>query len=89
MAMRLEHSYIDSYYLEEDLDPHLKNDAVNLLNLRLSLRSPDSEWEVALWGRNVLDEKYYVFGLDIPTLGGYAGVVAPEATYGVTVRYTN
>lgn len=89
LAMRLEHSYIDSYYLEEDLDPHLKNDAVNLLNLRLSLRSQGSEWEVALWGRNVLDEEYYVFGLDIPTLGGYAGVVAPEATYGITVRYTN
>ena len=89
LAARLEHSYIDSYYLEEDLDPHLKNDAVNLVNLRLSVRSPDTRWEVALWGRNVLDEEYYVFGLDIPTLGGYAGVVAPEATYGVTVRYTN
>ena len=89
LATRLEHSYIDSYYLEEDLDPHLKNDAVNLVNLRLSLRSPNIRWEVALWGRNILDEEYFVFGLDIPTLGGYAGVVAPEATYGVTVRYTN
>lgn len=89
LMTRLEHSYIDSYYLEEDLDPHLKNDAVNLINLRLSLRSPDIRWEVALWGRNILDEEYFVFGLDIPTLGGYAGVVAPEATYGVTVRYTN
>ena len=38
---------------------------------------------------NVLDEEYFVFGLDIPTLGGYAGVVAPEATYGVTLRLTN
>jgi len=86
LVTRLEHNYIDSYYLEEDLDPHLKNDAVNLVNLRLSLGSPDRRWEVALWGRNMLDEDYYVFGLDIPTLGGYAGVVAPGATYGVTLR---
>ncbi len=89
MTARLEHSYIDSYYLEEDLDPHLKNDAVNLVNLRFSLGDPGRQWEVALWGRNILDEEYFVFGLDIPTLGGYAGVVAPEATYGITLRLTN
>ncbi len=90
MAMlRLEYSYIDEYFLEEDLDPHLKNDAVNIVNLRLGLASQDRRWEVTVWGRNMLDEEYYVFGLDIPTIGGYAGVVGPEATYGITLRLTN
>lgn len=88
-VVRLEHSYIDSFYLEEDLDPNLKNDAVNLVNLRLTVSDTDMSWEVALWGRNVLDEQYYAFGLDIPTLGGYAGVVAPDATYGITMRWYN
>jgi iron complex outermembrane receptor protein len=37
----------------------------------------------------MLDEEYYVFGLDIPTIGGYAGVVGPEASYGITLRLTN
>ncbi len=86
-VVRLEHSYIDSFYLEEDLDPHLKNDAVDLVNLRTTLSNPERSWELSLWGRNLLDEQYYAFGLDIPTLGGYAGVVAPEATYGITVRW--
>jgi iron complex outermembrane receptor protein len=87
--VRLEYSYIDDYFLEEDLDPHLKNDAVNIVNLRLGLASQDRRWEVTLWGRNMLDEEYYVFGLDIPTIGGYAGVVGPEASYGITLRLTN
>jgi iron complex outermembrane receptor protein len=87
--VRLEHSYIDEFYLEQDLDENLKNDFVNLVNLRATLLSPYSNWEVAVWGRNLLDEEYYVFGIDIPTVGGYAGIVAPEATYGITLRMTH
>ena len=86
--VRLEHSYIDGFYLEQDLDENLKNDSVDLVNMRFSLLSPDTTWEVALWGRNMLDEKYYAYGIDIPTVGGYAGIVAPKATYGITLRYT-
>jgi iron complex outermembrane receptor protein len=85
-VLRLEHSYVDSFYLEEDLDPHLKNDAVNLINLRLTIGAANGRWEAAVWGRNLLDEEYFAFGLDIPTLGGYAGVVAPGAAYGLTLR---
>jgi len=86
---RLEHSYIDSFYLDQDLDPNLKNDAVDLVNLRLTLTNAENSWEAAIWGRNMLDEDYYVFGIDIPVLGGYAGVVAPGAVYGFTLRFMN
>jgi iron complex outermembrane receptor protein len=84
---RLEHSYIDEFYLDQDIDPILKNEAVNLVNLRFTLTNPESSWEAAVWGRNLLDEEYYVFGIDIPVLGGYAGVTAPEAVYGLTLRF--
>ncbi len=83
---RLEHSYIDSFFLDQDLDPKLKNDAVNLVNLRFTLTDPEGNWEAAVWGRNILDEEYFAFGIDIPVLGGYAGVVAPGEVYGVTLR---
>jgi iron complex outermembrane recepter protein len=84
--LRLEHTYIDEYFLDQDLDPHLQNDAVNLVNLRLTLSNPAGTWEASVWGRNMLDEEYYAWGLDIPTLGGFAGVVAPMASYGITLR---
>ena len=83
---RLEHSYIDSFFLDQDLDPVLENPSVDLVNLRLTLTDTENTWEAAIWGRNMLDEEYYVFGIDIPVLGGYAGVVAPEAVYGITLR---
>jgi len=83
---RLEHSYIDEFFLDQDLDPHLKNGAVNLINLRFTLTDPGSSWEAAIWGRNLLDEEYFAFGIDIPVLGGYAGVRAPGEVYGMTLR---
>lgn len=85
--LRAEHNYIDSFYLDQDLDPNLENDSVHLVNLRLTLTNLDNDWEVALWGRNLLNEEYYAFGIDIPTVGGYGGVVAPDMSYGVTLRY--
>jgi iron complex outermembrane receptor protein len=87
--VRLEHSFIDSFYLDQDLDENLTNDEVNLVNLRLTLANASRDWDVTVWGRNMLDEEYYSWGLDIPTLGGYAGIVAPQATYGITLRWYN
>jgi iron complex outermembrane receptor protein len=86
-TVRLEHSYTDSFFLDQDLDPILKNNAVDLINLRFTVSDMEQTWEAAIWGRNMLDEEYYGFGLDIPVLGGYAGVTAPGAIYGVTARF--
>ncbi|MFT6757187.1 MAG: iron complex outermembrane receptor protein [Chitinophagales bacterium] len=85
-TIRLEHSYTDSFFLDVDLDPNLENDAVNLFNLRLSLANENLDWEVAAWVRNITDEEYFAIGQDIPVLGGYIGVAAPERTYGATLR---
>jgi iron complex outermembrane receptor protein len=84
---RLEHNFIDKFYLDQDLDENLTNDEVNLVNFRLSLANASRDWDVSVWGRNILDEEYYAWGLDIPVLGGYAGIVAPQATYGITLRW--
>jgi iron complex outermembrane receptor protein len=85
--VRVEHNFTDSFYLDQDLDPKLENDSVHLVNLRLTLSNVEQTWEAAIWGQNMLDEEYYAFGLDIPVMGGYTGVVAPGEIYGVTVRF--
>ena len=86
-AARLEHSYTDGYFLDQDLDPTLENPSADLVNLRFTLSNTENTWEAALWGRNLLDEEYYAFGIDIPVVGGFVGAVAPGAIYGVTVRF--
>lgn len=49
---------------------------LNLLDLRLALASVDETWEVALVGRNLLDDKTS-FGFDYPFFGG---IILPAET---------
>jgi iron complex outermembrane receptor protein len=87
LRARAEYNFVDRYFLEEDLDPHLINPATHLVNVRLTLSNEAKDWEIMLWAENLLDEEYYLFGLDIPTIGGYAGMVAPARMAGLTLRW--
>lgn len=84
---RGEYNFSDRYFLEEDLDPNLVNPITHLVNVRLTLSNQSKDWEAMLWSENLLDEDYFLFGIDIPTIGGYAGMVAPPRTVGVTLRW--
>ena len=55
-------------------------------NARLSYIS--DSYSVALWGKNLTDEEYYPFGINLETLmgNGYK-VLAPPRTYGLDVKY--
>ncbi|ARN75703.1 TonB-dependent receptor [Oceanicoccus sagamiensis] len=87
LISRLEHNYVDSFFLDQDLDGALFNEEVDLVNVRFTLTNPERVWEVAVFGNNLLDEEYYSFGLDIPVMGGYTAVTAPGVTYGLNLRY--
>ena len=86
LSALLHYSYTDGFFLDQTLDSRLKNKPVNLVNLNVTLANEKKGWEAALWGRNILDENYYAAGFVIPAASGYAGVVAPDMTYGATLR---
>ena len=71
---RLEYNYIDEFYMAQDLDESLLQEEVHIVNARLGLVGENRKWELTLWGRNLLDEEYFVVGFDIPVLSGFAGI---------------
>ncbi|MEJ1968612.1 MAG: TonB-dependent receptor [Rhizomicrobium sp.] len=71
-------SYAGDYYW--DPENRTKQPAVNLVNAQIGI-SPTDKWEVRLFGRNLLDEKYYT-NVSSSTQGDGASPAAPR-TFGV------
>ncbi|HVT34483.1 MAG TPA: TonB-dependent receptor, partial [Nevskiaceae bacterium] len=57
-----------------------------LLNLRAGLRARDHEWDVSLWMRNALNEKYVATVYPLYGVGDYGAVPGDPRTWGVTLR---
>ena len=73
----------------KEIDNFIPVNEYGLLNLRLALTSPDERWNIAVFGRNVTDQTYFI-GI-IPAVTG-AGVVTGRqrivgtpATWGVSL----
>ncbi len=63
--------------------------AYGLLSARLAVQN-DSGWEIALWGKNLLDKKYNVGVFNLlsnPFVGQYFNALGAPRTYGVELRY--
>lgn len=77
------------YFPEYDDIPHYRDDT-ELLNARVAWTSEDGHYEVALWGRNLLD-KELVSGVRTITRSSFGttfvGIEDP-LTWGVELRYT-
>jgi iron complex outermembrane receptor protein len=83
---RVDYSYTDSFFLDQDLDPNLFQPGFHLLNLRAGLRAEDDAWSLTLWATNVTNSEYLVIGFDVPIISGYAGVRGPPRQVGATLR---
>ena len=65
-------------------DPLIRGDSYWLFDARVAIGAADERWEVAVWGRNLSDNRHVVQGLDVASLGfGNRNYNAPR-TYGVT-----
>lgn len=58
-----------------------------LLDLNFSVSSPSRAWTATLWGKNVTDEEYVSNSLVVSFNNTYAASLAPQAAWGLTLRY--
>ena len=83
----MEYIYTSSFFMSQDLDPVLENDATNVFNARLGISDTNESWIATAWVRNLTDEEYMLAGFDVPTLSGYASIMAPPRTVGLSIHY--
>ena len=63
-------------------------DAYTLVGARAGFLSQDERWEISVWGKNLSDEQYLTFMLDLsPDFGLYQGIAGAPRTYGASLSY--
>ncbi|MBT8077304.1 MAG: TonB-dependent receptor, partial [Gammaproteobacteria bacterium] len=79
---QLEFSHVDEQLMDY-VQPLTVIQEHSLLDARIGWTSTDSQWEVAIWGKNLTEDDYishsYVIG------PGVIGVWGPPRTYGINV----
>jgi len=73
--------YTDDYHASATYDPALVQDSYTAINARLGLGDQDGRWEVALFAKNLTDEKVLSFGADAPLSGSTFAAKSNYAFY--------
>jgi iron complex outermembrane receptor protein len=85
MAAQLDGVYNDEQYLESHNGGSSLQEGYNTTNFSLSYRSADEAWDLRAWVKNINDEEWAIYSLDI---GGFVQrQYAPPRWYGVTATY--
>jgi len=81
--------YRSSVYNNPENTQTLKDPGLHLLDLRLSVASHSTGWEVAVFGKNLTDERYITGGLQaLSSFGEVAATMGRPREWGVTVKKT-
>jgi iron complex outermembrane recepter protein len=86
MFLRGEVYFTSDRFLTTQLDPLQVQDSFTLLNGSVGFGSPDGDWEVQVWGRNLADEEYLQGSFDSTLPGNINGYPGDPRTWGVTFR---
>ena len=87
MAIQGDGKYSDEAYREATNNPWLVTDSYTVVNGRISLLAADGTWEVAAWGKNLLDEEYEQERFANDTVGMIVALQGNPRQYGVTFNY--
>ena len=77
LTLRGDYAYTSRYYNDVANTPGLVQDGFGLVNGRIALEGPSHDWEVALFGKNLTDERYVTGGV-----GGLSAIGLDEVQYG-------
>lgn len=85
----LDINYSDEFFTSLDLDPNTPHDSTSIINARIALASNDDTWSVALIGKNLTDEKTYLWRDDLPVTNSNSYYAVPERprTIALQARY--
>lgn len=86
-ALEADSKYTGDQFFSVNNDPLLTQDAYWLTNARASFSTADERVTVAVWGRNIADERYLAGAYDLAAFGFDQWVVAEPRTYGVSLQY--
>ncbi|WP_417230148.1 TonB-dependent receptor [Brevundimonas sp.] len=82
IGMSLAAKYSTEYNTGSDLLPYKMQDALTLLNGRITLGTDDERWTVEIWGQNLTDEEYVQVAYNGPLQGSaFQKTVQPNGTY--------
>lgn len=89
--LRADYSWQDTTALQPQNDPetilYATQDAGGVLNARAGIQFMDDAAELAVFGRNVLDNRDQITGLRVDSYGYISGRFREPATYGVEFTY--
>ena len=83
-VLQLDGAYFGDQFLEVTNGPGTVQDSYNVSNA--SVRWMNDNWSVGIWSKNVFDETYKAYSLDLGALGATT-YYAPPRTSGVTVKF--
>ena len=81
-------AYQDEAFVDPGNTARLATDSYTLVGLHATYQPPNSNWEFGIWGRNVTDEEYVAYTVDLSDFGVDYVQFGDPATYGVSLRYT-
>jgi len=82
LGMNLSAKYSTEFNTGSDLLPYKMQDAMTLLNGRITLGAEDENWALDIWGQNLTDEEYMQVAINAPLQGSaFQTTVQPNGTY--------
>lgn len=85
LAFRAEYGRKGSFYFENENTPTQLQESYGLFDASLRYLSPDEDWEVSLWGKNLSDKVYRTAAISVRDTG-FSKIGAPT-TWGMTFKY--